>query len=61
MADENRNAQNNSAESTVKSAVKTGKAVSNITRGAATGGIHRQPLKLPRHRRNGSSPSLGSF
>ena len=45
MADENRNAQNNSAESTVKSAVKTGKAVSNITRGAATGGIHGAALE----------------
>lgn len=45
MADENRNAQNNSAEGTVKSAVKTGKAVSNITRGAATGGIHGAALE----------------
>lgn len=45
MADENRNAQNNSAESTVKSAAKVGKAVSNITRGAATGGIHGAALE----------------
>ena len=30
MADENRNAQNNSAESTVKSAVKTGKGCQTI-------------------------------
>ena len=45
MTDENRNAQNSSAESTVKSAAKVGKAVSNITRGAATGGIHGAALE----------------
>lgn len=40
MPDENRSAQERSAESTVRSAAKAGKAVSNIAKGAATGGIH---------------------
>ena len=45
MADEIRKAQNNSAESTAKSAAKAGKAVSNIARGAATGGSHGAALE----------------
>ncbi len=39
MSEENRREQGNSAESSVKAAAKTGKAVANIAKGAATEGI----------------------
>lgn len=40
MAENNNKEQGNSAESSVRAAAKTGKAVANIAKGAATGGIH---------------------
>ena len=46
MPDENRSAQERSAESTVRSAAKAGKAVSNIAKGAAAGGIHGAALEI---------------
>ena len=45
MSEENRREQGNSAESSVKAAAKTGKAVANIAKGAATGGIHGAALE----------------
>lgn len=45
MPDENRNAQERSSESAVRSAAKAGKAVSNIAKGAATGGFHGAALE----------------
>lgn len=45
MPEENRREQGNSAESSVKAAAKTGKAVANIAKGAATGGIHGAALE----------------
>ena len=44
MSEEQRNQQSNSAESTVYAASKTGKAVANVTKGAATGGVHGAAL-----------------
>ena len=44
MNEENR-AQNTTAESNVKAAAKTGKAVANIAKGAATGGVHGAALE----------------
>ena len=44
MSEEQRNQQSNSAESTVHAASKTGKAVANVTKGAATGGVHGAAL-----------------
>lgn len=40
MAENNNKEQGNSAESSVRAAAKTGKAVANIAKGATTGGIH---------------------
>lgn len=40
MAENNNKEQGNSAESSVRAAAKTGKAVANIAKGAATSGIH---------------------
>ena len=45
MSEENRREQGNAAESTVKAAAKTGKAVANIAKGAATGGVHGAALE----------------
>lgn len=45
MSEENRREQGNSAESSVKAAAKTGKAVANIAKGAATAGIHGAALE----------------
>ena len=45
MSEENRREQSNAAESSVKAAAKTGKAVANIAKGAATGGIHGAALE----------------
>ena len=51
MPDENRSAQERSAESTVRSAAKAGKAVSNIAKGAAAGGIHGAALETAKESR----------
>lgn len=45
MSEENRREQGNTAESSVKAAAKTGKAVANIAKGAATGGVHGAALE----------------
>lgn len=45
MSEENRREQGNAAESSVKAAAKTGKAVANIAKGAATGGVHGAALE----------------
>jgi len=44
MSEEQRTQQTNTAESTVHAAAKTGKAVANIAKGAATGGVHGAAL-----------------
>ena len=44
MSEEQRTQQTNTAESTVHAASKTGKAVANIAKGAATGGVHGAAL-----------------
>jgi len=44
MSEEQRTQQSNSAESTVHAAAKTGKAVANVAKGAATGGVHGAAL-----------------
>ena len=44
MSEEQRNQQSNSAESTVHAAAKTSKAVANVMKGAATGGVHGAAL-----------------
>ena len=44
MSEEQRTQQTNTAESTVHAATKTGKAVANIAKGAATGGVHGAAL-----------------
>jgi len=41
---ENRTEQNQSADAAVRTAAKTGKAISNIAKGAATGGVHGAAL-----------------
>lgn len=45
MSEENKREQGNAAESSVKAAAKTGKAVANIAKGAATGGVHGAALE----------------
>lgn len=40
MSEDSNTHQNNSAESSVQAAAKTGKAVANIAKGAASGGVH---------------------
>ena len=44
MSDEQRHQQSSSAESNIKAAAKTGKAVADIAKGAATGGVHGAAL-----------------
>ena len=44
MSEEQRTQQTNTAESTVHAAAKTGKAVANIAKGAATSGVHGAAL-----------------
>ena len=44
MSEEQRTQQTNTAESTVHAAAKTGKAVANIAKGVATGGVHGAAL-----------------
>ena len=44
MSEEQRTQQTNTAESTVHAAAKNGKAVANIAKGAATGGVHGAAL-----------------
>ena len=44
MSEEQRTQQTNTAESTVHAAAKTGKAVANIAKGAATGGVYGAAL-----------------
>ncbi len=44
MPDDNRNQIGQSAESSVASATKTGKAIANIAKGAASGGVHGAAL-----------------
>lgn len=44
MTEENRTQRSNTADSAVASAAKTGKAIANITKGAATGGVHGAAL-----------------
>lgn len=44
MSEENRREHNSAADSSVRAAAKTGKAVANIAKGAATGGIHGAAL-----------------
>ena len=49
MSDE-KSQQQTSTESTVAGAAKTGKAISNIAKGAAAGGAHRAVLAAPKRR-----------
>ena len=44
MTEENRTQRSNTADSAVASAAKTGKAIANIAKGAATGGVHGAAL-----------------
>jgi len=44
MSEEQRTQQSNSAEASVQAAAKTGKAVANVVKGAATGGVHGAAL-----------------
>lgn len=45
MSDNMRNEQGKSAEGSVRAAAKTGKAIANIAKGAATGGVHGAALE----------------
>lgn len=53
MAEEQRT-RGESAASSVKAAAKTGKAVADIAKGAATGGAHGAALAAVKHSKNGS-------
>lgn len=60
MAEEQRT-RGESAASSVKAAAKTGKAVADIAKGAATGGAHGAALAAVKHSKNGSGCWQGFF
>ena len=60
MNEENRT-QNASAEANVKAAAKTGKAVANITKGAATGGVHGAALEAAKSSKKWIIPLIAAL
>lgn len=60
MNEENKS-QNTTAESNVKAAAKTGKAVANIAKGAATGGMHGAALETAKSAKNWIIPIIAAL
>ena len=60
MNEENRT-QNASAEANVKAAAKTGKAVANIAKGAATGGVHGAALEAAKSSKKWIIPLIAAL
>ena len=58
MSEEQRNQQSNSAESTVHAAAKTSKAVANVMKGAATGGVHGAALATAKNSKKWLIPAV---
>ena len=60
MNEENKS-QNTTAESNVKAAAKTGKAVANIAKGAATGGMHGAALEAAKSAKDWIIPIIAAL
>lgn len=61
MADKNNQERSQAADAQVSSAAKTGKTISKIAVGAATGGIHGAVLATAKASKNGWELLLVSF